>query len=268
MDKETLSNYGWIVICVLVMVVMIALAGPFGTFVADAVKSTTQGLFDVNQNAMNAAGINIDDNAFTDDINGGTSHNTLEGKTLAIFGTSISITGDKYVETSYNEALAENYNMILKNYAVSGATAPNILNQYQSNQKALLPQLNEDDFVIFEGFLNDWDMSVLGEITPVGTTSFDTDTTLGAIETFIYEYQNSGCNAKMGIILTHFATRSNIANQTKRWDAIIEVCEKYNVPYLDLRNKEYTLQSDKVHITQESQLQMAEDVKAWLESLK
>lgn len=64
MDKETLSNYGWIVICVLVLAVMIALSGPFGTFVAHAVKSTTQGLFDVNQSALDAAGITIDDNAF------------------------------------------------------------------------------------------------------------------------------------------------------------------------------------------------------------
>lgn len=65
MDKETLSNYGWIVICVLVLAVMLALAGPFGTFVADAVKSTTAGLFGVNQNALGAAGITIEDQAFT-----------------------------------------------------------------------------------------------------------------------------------------------------------------------------------------------------------
>ena len=65
MDKETLSNYGWIVICVLVLAVMIALATPFGTFVADAIKSTTQGLFDVNQNALNSTGlINIDGQEF------------------------------------------------------------------------------------------------------------------------------------------------------------------------------------------------------------
>ena len=48
MDKETLSNYGWIVILVLVLAVMLALASPFGNFVATAVKSTTKGLFDVN----------------------------------------------------------------------------------------------------------------------------------------------------------------------------------------------------------------------------
>jgi len=72
MDKETLSNYGWIVICVLVLAVMIALATPFGTFVSDAVKSTTQGLFDVNQNALNSTGlINIGDQSFGEGDNGG-----------------------------------------------------------------------------------------------------------------------------------------------------------------------------------------------------
>ena len=65
MDKETLSNYGWIVICVLVLAVMIALASPFGVFVSDAIKSTTQGLFDVNQNALNSTGlINIESQEF------------------------------------------------------------------------------------------------------------------------------------------------------------------------------------------------------------
>ena len=57
MDKETLSNYGWIVICVLVLAVMIALATPFGSFIAGAIKSTTAGLFDVNKNALDAAGV-------------------------------------------------------------------------------------------------------------------------------------------------------------------------------------------------------------------
>lgn len=70
MDKETLSNYGWIVICVLVLAVMIALAGPFGNFISDAVKSTTQGLFDVNQNALDAAGITIADQTFWEAQNG------------------------------------------------------------------------------------------------------------------------------------------------------------------------------------------------------
>ena len=64
MDKETLSNYGWIVILVLILAVMIALASPFGTFIAGAIKSTTAGLFDVNQNALGTAGIVIGDQEF------------------------------------------------------------------------------------------------------------------------------------------------------------------------------------------------------------
>jgi len=63
MDKETLSNYGWVVICVLVLVVMIALATPFGKYIAEAVKSTTQGLLGASKNALDnglsAAGVTV-----------------------------------------------------------------------------------------------------------------------------------------------------------------------------------------------------------------
>ena len=66
MDKETLSNYGWVVICVLVLVVMIALATPFGKYIAEAVKNTTSSLFTVSQKALNvglgdAAGVTVKD---------------------------------------------------------------------------------------------------------------------------------------------------------------------------------------------------------------
>ena len=37
MDKETLSNYGWVVICVIVLAIMIALATPFGEYIRDGV---------------------------------------------------------------------------------------------------------------------------------------------------------------------------------------------------------------------------------------
>lgn len=66
MDKETLSNYGWVVICVLVLVVMIALATPFGKYIAEAVKNTTKSLFDVSHKALEtglgqAAGVTVKD---------------------------------------------------------------------------------------------------------------------------------------------------------------------------------------------------------------
>ena len=55
MDKNTLSNYGWIVIAVLVLSVMIALATPFGSYIEQGVRATTEGLFSTSENAMNSA---------------------------------------------------------------------------------------------------------------------------------------------------------------------------------------------------------------------
>ena len=57
MDKETLSNYGWIVICTLVLAVMIALATPFGEYIKAGVWSTTNGLNDTLNKNMEIAGL-------------------------------------------------------------------------------------------------------------------------------------------------------------------------------------------------------------------
>ena len=80
MDKNTLSNYGWIVIAVLVLAVMIALATPFGKYIESGVKSTTEGLFSTSENAMNTAfgdmGVQVEKPTFEDGYktpNGGTT---------------------------------------------------------------------------------------------------------------------------------------------------------------------------------------------------
>lgn len=62
MDKSTLSNYGWIVIAVLVLSVMIALATPFGKYIENGIRSTTDGLINVNQNALDVVEINSNKN--------------------------------------------------------------------------------------------------------------------------------------------------------------------------------------------------------------
>ena len=49
MDKQTLSNYGWITICVLVIAVMVALATPFGSYIKTATENTTNGVYNVEQ---------------------------------------------------------------------------------------------------------------------------------------------------------------------------------------------------------------------------
>lgn len=52
MDKETLSNYGWIVVLVLILAVLLALATPFGNFIAGAFKATYAGFGMVGDNAL------------------------------------------------------------------------------------------------------------------------------------------------------------------------------------------------------------------------
>lgn len=125
MDKETLSNYGWIVICVLVMAVMIALAGPFGNFVAEAVKSTTQGLFDVNQGALDAAGIQIADNDFGIKMLSGDNQTILQGNAepltfrssaeIADF-ESVEVDGAIIPESNYTVTEGSTIVMLLKEY--------------------------------------------------------------------------------------------------------------------------------------------------------
>lgn len=107
MDKETLSNYGWIVICVLVLAVMIALATPFGGYISTAVKSTTQGLFDTNKNALNSTGlINVGDQSFSDGTgDSGGGNQTTEVKREA---GSIIPDGAKYTVKATNTVLEGN----------------------------------------------------------------------------------------------------------------------------------------------------------------
>ena len=97
MDKETLSNYGWIVILVLVLAVMLALATPFGNFIASAIKSTTAGLFDVNQGALNAAGISIPGQKLED----GTGEGAQEEINLNPNDGTTPQEGDKYEYSDY-----------------------------------------------------------------------------------------------------------------------------------------------------------------------
>ena len=87
MDRETLSNYGWVVILVLILAVLLALATPFGTFVSTAVKSATQGLWDVNSVALNSTGLmHIDGQSF--DKNSNSDIKDQGGDSLPTVGTS------------------------------------------------------------------------------------------------------------------------------------------------------------------------------------
>ena len=249
MDKSTLSNYGWIVIAVLVLSVMIALATPFGEYIQAGVESTTQGLFKVEQQALNVV------------------YNPLKEKTIAVFGTSIS--KGQQASTSYIKTISNNNDMISYNYAVGGHKIMQTLDVYRNNISSI-SSLSSNDYVIFEGLLNNITTN-LGEITPNGTSTFDETTVLGALESLLYEHQQSGCKAKTGFILTHFSNNTKtdadlLVKYNLYWDSAIQVLEKYNITYLDLRTVEYSM-ADNVHPDTDGQLKMADIVEPWLKTL-
>lgn len=62
MDKETLSNYGWVVICVIILAIMITLATPFGNEIKNAVVTAVQKLMDTASGAL--SGINTSATSF------------------------------------------------------------------------------------------------------------------------------------------------------------------------------------------------------------
>jgi hypothetical protein len=52
MERETLSHYGWIVVCLLIVSVMIAFATPFGEYMKSAANGVLGGIGDANENAL------------------------------------------------------------------------------------------------------------------------------------------------------------------------------------------------------------------------
>lgn len=75
MDKETLSNYGWIVICILVLSVMIALATPFGQYVAKGFEATYTGFGNTEIKALSVISDSIINNG--DATDGGANAYTI-----------------------------------------------------------------------------------------------------------------------------------------------------------------------------------------------
>ena len=114
MDKETLSNYGWIVVLVLILAVMLALASPFGSFVSTAIKDVTGGFWDVNSTALNSAGVLTDDVSFDEEMQKGENEWTVpdDGTYTTVNGAVYNAgdvipkdyqiqEGDTYVDSDY-----------------------------------------------------------------------------------------------------------------------------------------------------------------------
>lgn len=260
MDKSTLSNYGWIVIAVLVLSVMIALATPFGRYIEQAVWSTTEGLFDTSEKALNVVGMSA------------TPKNRLLNNKAVFFGDSIckgsTPGGDSaYVENPFSKIITDKNNMDYQNYGTNGYTISNTYRKmFSSTVASSLSTMSDKDYVIVEGFINDVILETpLGVLSDMGTTTFDETTFIGQLEQLIVKYNEKGYKAKLGFVMIRNVPCSDASIIRQYWDAAISVFEKYDVNYIDLYSKDYPLH-DNCHPNELGHKQMAEDIEPWMNS--
>ena len=98
---------------------------------------------------------------------------------------------------------------------------------------------NDYEYIIAEGGLNDfWGHSELGEITDGFSDDFDENTMTGGMEKMFFEIRNDFPNSKVGFVITHDPfTYDAEGNFESYYERIKEVCDKWDVSYLDLYAK-------------------------------
>ncbi len=193
--------------------------------------------------------------------------NNLTNKKYIAFGDSIT---DGYLANyvSYADYIACANSMTLTERATGGYKSSDIISTMQSNS-SLLSSLGADDFVIIGGFVNDPSKDVpLGTLTAVGTTEFDTTTSIGTLEKMFYDYtNNANYKAKIGVVLTPQPNGSNAyRDKPEYWTGWISVLEKYNIPYLNLYDVDVDY-VDGVHPSSEGQKTIAALVETWMNTL-
>ena len=111
MDKQTLSHYGWIVIVVLVLAVMIAFATPFGTYVGDAVVATTKGFGSITEHNLNEDSIKEKGDVWEDKLENGIENgdSSQEGndkvKEISIYFDETVIGEEGYIPIKFEEGM-------------------------------------------------------------------------------------------------------------------------------------------------------------------
>ena len=180
--------------------------------------------------------------ATLEDFSGGSGSTNVEtspykGKTIVAFGDSI-IAGWGWKEgTGIIQPLKEKYpDATWINKAESGA------NIAISNNPAHTPiisqirsYIGQPDAIIFDGGVNDLNNSIpIGSIESGYDASYNTGTFCGALESALqYIMDTYPLAVKLYIIPHSFAKDNSYVDSI--YSKAIEICDKWNMPYLDMR---------------------------------
>lgn len=217
----------------------------------------------------------------------------LYEKSAVFFGDSIC-NAKTDTQLGYAGRIGTKYNMTFYKEGYSGAAfstvrGSNMIGSQINAFRAAHP--NETiDYVILEGGTNDaWDQATLGKISKsYKKKDFDPSTFAGAVETAIFDVKESFPNATIGFIIIYkmpiayydgvevVSLRDN-AKMEPYMNTIIEACEKWEIPYLDLyhddafnntvfqtNTNEYL--SDGIHMTTKGYDVISKYIAAWMEN--
>ena len=179
--------------------------------------------------------------ATLEDFSGGSGSTNVEtspykGKTIVAFGDSI-IAGWGWQEgTGIVQPLKEKYpDGTWINNAESGA------NIAISNSPAHTPIVNKiraysglADAIIFDGGVNDINNNItMGNITDSYDSNYDTTTICGAMESVLQYIMDTYPLSVKLYIIPHSFSKNNYVDSVH--EKMIEICKKWNMPYLDMR---------------------------------
>ena len=178
----------------------------------------------------------------TDDIINKNRLNKLYGKKLSVTGDSIMY-GAGY-KGGFAKIIADRYNMILQNIAVSGGTIASGTT-YESGKgnrfwicNSISSLESDADYILFDGCINDFSLGVtlgsynLNNYTP----TLDTTKFIEAFESCCKQLRERFYNKKIGYIFTHRVFLPERGFNVWK-DHMINILNKWGIPYLDLENE-------------------------------
>ena len=181
----------------------------------------------------------------------------LTGKTIIWNGDSIC--AGREGTGNWADRIAERNEMTGKNFAVAGGTIADGMPLTQSGNlrhsvcgtiDKMYKAFPDADYIIFEGGTNDADLlgNALGgsTTTRLGTVDpddfsgkYDFTTFCGALETVFFRAKSLWSEKKIGFIIAPKMGRKGeplYNNRRAYFDKAIEICEKWDIPYIDLWN--------------------------------
>lgn len=212
----------------------------------------------------------------------------LFGKKVLFVGDSICEAQCEWHDPVYARTIGwagrilQSYGMSGLNAAISGASISDCRGSNTVYQQLARFARTDYDFVILHGGVNDaWDSASVGTMAAGFDGPFDTSTFAGGLETLL-QFAKSRCgDAVIGYIANFQLPASQIgrlSDMSEYFDVAAQICEKWDVAYLDLYNDEdlntrvlkvntTECLPDHIHPNSEGYNRLAPIIGEWMETL-